>query len=62
MNLAAILPQAGAISERCQIVQSTFLALCCFLVTRRLSPQSAALRCQKNQVLAKKPYFSCPCM
>jgi hypothetical protein len=33
MNLAAILPQAGAISERCQIVQSTFLVLCCFLVT-----------------------------
>jgi hypothetical protein len=58
MNLAAILPHGLTFSDACQLVQTTFLGLCCFFATRYFRAVFVPLRLKKAGFFKENPYIS----
>jgi hypothetical protein len=59
MNLAAILPHGLPLSDACQLVQTTFLGVCCFRATRFFRRVFVPPEPKKPLFLQENPYFSC---
>ncbi|WP_157845756.1 hypothetical protein [Herbaspirillum huttiense] len=58
MNLAAILPHGLTFSDACQLVQTTFLGLCCFFATRYFRAVFVPLQQKKAGFFKENPYIS----
>ncbi|WP_156425871.1 hypothetical protein [Herbaspirillum rubrisubalbicans] len=58
MNLAAILPHGLPFSDACQLVQTTFLGLCCFFATGYFRAVFVPLQQKKAGFFQENPYIS----
>ena len=58
MNLAAILPHGLSLSDACQLVQTTFLGLCCFFATGYFSAVFVPSEPENPVFFRENPYFS----